>query len=193
LGTAARDSIHHFGDVGTGDGQRDFEGRVMADLLLGRRAWATVAARYTVQQADEIRQRVPSGVVDPFPGASTIAVLQRDLGDAFSLEVSPRWVVSDNLGVGASWQMYRKATDRYTGSAGTDLALLASGSDQMRQRALVSVTYSTMAQYFQRKARTPMEVSLTVGRSLAGHGGTMKQSFTGLTVRVYNQLMERRP
>ena len=192
FGTATRDSIHHFADVGTGDGQRDLEGRVMADLLMGRRAWASVSARYTLQQGDEIRQRVPGTASDPFPDASRIAVLQRDLGDAISLEVSPRYVVSDNLGLSATWQLYRKGSDRYTGSAGPELALLESGSDQVVQRALVSVTYSTLAQYFQQKARTPMEVSLTVGRSLAGSGGVMKQSVTALTVRVYNQLLEGR-
>ncbi|MBL8960296.1 MAG: hypothetical protein JNJ98_10620 [Gemmatimonadetes bacterium] len=191
FGTATRDSIHHFADVGTGDGQRDLEGRVMADLLFGRRAWASVSARYTLQQADEIRQRVPGATPDPFPAASRIAVLQRDLGDAVSLEVSPRYVLSDNLGLSATWQLYRKGSDRYTGSAGPELALLESGSEQVLQRALVSVTYSTMAQYFQQKARTPMEVSLTVGRSLAG-SGMMKQSVTALTVRVYNQLLEGR-
>lgn len=192
LGTGARDSVDHFADVGTGDGQRDLEGRVMADVLLGRRAWASVAARYTLQQADEIRLRVPRFAGEPFPARSQLATLQRDLGEAFAVEVSPRYVVSDNLGLSATWQLYRKSADSYSGDAGVDVASLQAGSDQMLQRAMVSITYSTMAQYFRRQARTPMEFSLTVGRSLSGNGGTMKQSITALTLRVYNQLLEGR-
>jgi hypothetical protein len=193
LGTGTRDSIDHFADVGTGDGQRDLEGRIMADLLFGRRAWATVAARYTVQQADELRLRVPLTVDQSFPSASQTALLARDLGDALSLEVSPRLVVSDNLGVSATWQFYRKAADSYSGTAaGPDPSILEAGSEQMLQRALVSVTYSTLHHYYQRKARTPMEVSLSVGRTLSGHGGLVKQNITALTLRFYNQLLEGR-
>lgn len=192
LGTGTRDSLDHFADVGTGDGQRDLEGRVMADLLLGRRAWASVAARYTLQQADEIRLRVPRFAGEPFPARSQVATLQRDLGEAFAVEVSPRYVVSDNVGLSATWQLYRKSADSYTGDAGVDVTSLQAGSDRMLQRAMVSITYSTMAQYFRRQARTPMEFSFSVGRSLSGNGGAMKQSITALTMRVYNQLLEGR-
>ncbi len=192
LGTGTRDSLHHLADIGTGDGQRDLEGRVMADLLLGRRAWASVAARYTLQQADQIRTRVPGAFVDPFPRASSIQTIDRDLGESYSLEVSPRWIVSDNVGVSGSWQLYRKGDDTYLDSAGADLPVLSFGSEQMLQRAMVSVTYSTMAAYFQGRARTPMEVSLSAGRTLSGYGGTYRQSLMSLTLRVYNQLLEGR-
>ena len=121
-----------------------------------------------------------------------MATLRRDLGEAFAVEVSPRYVVSDNVGLSATWQLYRKSADSYTGDAGVDLTSLQAGSDRMLQRAMVSITYSTMAQYFRRQARTPMEFSFSVGRSLSGNGGAMKQSITALTMRVYNQLLEGR-
>ena len=193
FGTGQRDSVDHFADIGTGDGQTDLEGRVFFDLLAGRRFWASIAGRYTVQQADELAQRVPLTPHEPFPLASRRLVLRRDLGDVVAIDVSPRFVLNDNFAFGGALQWMSKAADVWsTGDAspGTeiDVSLLALGSARTEQRALVSLTYSNLAQYFRRQARSPMEVSLTWGRTLAGSGGAAKQSITALSVRVYNQL-----
>ncbi len=190
FGTGTRDSIDNFVDIGTGDGQRDLEGRVLADLVMGRKAWATIAARYTVQQEDQIRLRVPQSAVDPLPLASRTTLLQRDLGDAVSLEVSPRYVMSDNVALAFTWQAYRKRKDAYGSTAGLDAQVLEAGSAQQVQRATATLTYSTLARYYQRQARLPMEVSFSIGRTLAGSGNALKQSMTAVTMRVYNQLLE---
>lgn len=191
LGTGTRDSVDHFADLGSGDGQADIEGRVFVDLLMGRRFWTSVVARYAVQQADELTLRVPSVPHEPFPLAASRTLLRRDLGDALTAEVTPRWVLNDYLAFSGSWQFYRKGADSYTATtAGTDPAILSFGTEQLWQRATVSVTYSTMAQYFQKKARTPLEVSLTSGRTLSGRDGAPAQSITALTLRVYNHLFQ---
>ncbi|MCC6319360.1 MAG: hypothetical protein IT361_16935 [Gemmatimonadaceae bacterium] len=194
LGTALQDSVDLFADVGTGDGQTDLEGRAFLDLLVGTRFWASAVARYTVQQADEIVRRVPRVAHEPFPPASNRIAVQRDLGDMLAIEVSPRWVVTDHFALTGSWHFVRKGEDTYAsvgtpaGGSTLDLSLLAQGTAQSSQRALLSFTYSNLAHYFRRRARAPMEVSFTIGRTLSGWGNAPKQTVSGLSMRVYNQL-----
>lgn len=193
LGSGLRDSVDHFADVGTGDGQTDIEGRAFLDVLFGRRFWASAVARYTMQQADEIVRRVPSVAHDPFPGATSRLLVSRDLGDVMSLEVSPRYVVSESFAIGGTWRYLKKSADTYAFVTAPNLVTppasnLALGTEQSEQRAVVSMTYSNLAQYFRGRARSPMEVSFTVGRTLSGSGNITRSTISGLTLRVYNQL-----
>lgn len=186
LGTGLRDSVDQFGSLGTGDGQSDLEGSGVADFVLNRRLWASVAARYSVQQADELTRRVPAVPHDPFPGDRRL--VRRDLGDVLEVEVSPRLVVSRNLGLSGTWTYFHKGVDTYSATGTSSVANLGLGSEQRSQTALVSITYSNMAQYFRGRARTPLEISLSAGRVLSGEGNVPKPSISALTVRMYNRL-----
>lgn len=193
LGTGLRDSVDHFADVGTGDGQTDIEGRAFLDVLFGRRFWASAVARYTMQQVDEITRRVPSEAHDPFPGAASRVLVNRDLGDVMSLEVSPRYVVSESFALGGTWRYLKKSADSYAFVTDANVGVpavsnLALGTGQSEQRAVFSLTYSNLAQYFRGRARSPMEVSFTVGRTISGSGNVSRSTISGLTLRVYNQL-----
>ena len=192
LGTGGKDSVDHFADIAAGDGQRDLEGRVFADLVLGRRLWGSVVARYGVQQADELVRRIPAAPHEPFPAADRRVTVRRDLGDFVSLEVSPRLVISDHFALGGHYRYYAKGEDRYTSPAGADpgidAAVLGLGTKRSEQRVLASVTYSTLSSYFRRRARTPLEVGMSFGRTISGTGNAPAQSLAALTLRLYNQL-----
>jgi hypothetical protein len=189
FGTGLRDSVMHFADIGTGDGQSDLEGRIFADVMLGRHFWASAVARYAIQQSDELRLRIPSVAHEPLPPADRISLVRRDLGDALTFEVSPRWVLGENLGLAGTWQYWRKGRDNLTtANTALDPAPLVIGSVQTAQRALLSLTYSNVAPYLRGQARTPMEISFTVGRTMSGAGNVPASTITGLTLRVYNQM-----
>lgn len=190
LATGTPDSVDHFADIGFGDGQADMEGRLFVDVLMGRRFWVSAVARYAVQQADELTLRVPTQPVEPFPPAASRTILRRDLGDALSLDLTPRWVVSDNIAFAGQWQYYRKGSDAFAATtAGTDPAILSFGTEMSWQRAGVAVTYSTMTPYFRRKARTPLDITLGTARTLSGRDGAPAASVTTLALRVYNQIL----
>lgn len=201
LGTGLRETPFNLVDIGTGDGQLDMEGRVFADVILGRRFWASVVARYGVQRPDVQSFRVPDAPHQPFPPASRLVALRRDLGDYLMAEVSPRLIVTENIGFAASYQYLSKGEDSYTLAPGAvvdpdsvaafDPAVLAVGTARHEQRALVAVTYSNLAAYYRGRARIPMEVSLTVGRTLSGDGNAPRASITGLSFRFYNRLFGR--
>lgn len=198
FGIAQMESAANFADIGTGDAQDDIEGRVFADVMFGRHLWASFVGRYGIQRADVRSFRVPDAPHQPFPPASRMIVLQRDLGDYISGEFSPRLVVSDNIAFSGSYVLFSKAEDSYAfgpesvvdpdSAAVIDPGVLALGSARREQRVLASVTYSNLAAYYRNRARVPMEVSLTVGRTISGDGNAPKASITSLSFRFYNQI-----
>jgi hypothetical protein len=94
--------------------------------------------------------------------------------------------------------MFSKEADAYAFGAGSgvdpdsigviDPGVLALGSARREHRVLAAVTYSNLAAYYDNKARVPMEVSLTVGRTISGEGNAPKASITALSFRFYNRL-----
>lgn len=195
LGSAQYQSPDNFADFGTGDGQDDIEGRVFADVLFGRRVWASFVGKYGVQQADELFERVPATAHDPFPALYRSQYVRRDLGDYTAVEFSPRVSLSDALMFTATYSVYSKQADSYTGTfSATDLAgdpvtidasILNAGTERKEQRLVAGFTYSTMAAYYRGRAKRPLEVSYVVGQSLSGSGLALKQFTQAIGLRLY--------
>jgi hypothetical protein len=183
-----------FADPGSGDSQDDIEGRVAADVALGRRFWFSLIGRYTSQRPDAQILRIPRVAHDPFPPLANQVLLDRDLGDAIAAEFSPRLIVAPSAAVSASYAWYSKSEDLYAyrGSpptgAPSDPSPLTAGTARSEQRISVAVTYSTMASYYAGRARLPLEVSYMMGRTIAGEGNSPKQNIVSFMLRVYNQL-----
>jgi hypothetical protein len=186
-------SPNSFADLGTGDGQDDIEARVFADLMFGRRFWVTAAGRYVYQRPDVQDLRVPTTAHQPFPAASRLVSVSRDLGDIMAVEFSPRLVISGAIGVSASYSYLKKASDALLAneasfsSIAPDMSLLESGTARTEQRAAFALTYSTMAAYYGGRARLPMEVSYTLGRTVAADGNAPRQFITALMLRLYKR------
>jgi len=206
FGTGQLQSADHFADIGTGDAQDDLEGRLFADVLVGRRFWTSVVARYGVQQADAQFLRITDAPSVPFAPGYRRQLVSRDLGDYVAAEISPRYTLTDALMVSASYAFFRKAEDSYTGSfAATDLAgqavtldasVLNAGTARMEQRIVAGFTYSTMHAYYRGRSALPLEVSYMVGQSLRGDGRTTKQFTSAIGFRLYSRLFgsaESRP
>jgi len=197
-GTAQLESADDFADIGSGDGSTDIEGRVFADVLFGRRMWASFVGRYGVQQADEQYLRVRDTPSDPFPALYRRQFVGRDLGDYFVGEVSPRVGLSESLVLGATYSYARKGKDAYTGdfpatnlsgeAITLDASTLDAGTERVEQRLIGSITFSTMAAWYRGRSRLPLEVSYSFGQSLAGSGGAMKAFSQALGLRVYARI-----
>ncbi|MEO6445061.1 MAG: hypothetical protein ABIZ91_14220 [Gemmatimonadaceae bacterium] len=198
FGVGQYESADDFADIGTGDSQDDIEARVFADVLMGQRFWASVVARYGIQRSDAQFLRIPEGPNDAFPALYRKQVVTRDLGNYVMGEISPRYVLTDALSLGATYSFYRKGEDAYSGSyttqnlEGTTVTLDAStmdaGSGRTEQRVMGGVTFSTMAAYYRGRSKLPLEVSYTVGQSVSGAGNTMKTFTQAIGLRVYARL-----
>ncbi len=206
LGTAQYQSPDDFADIGTGDAQDDIEGRVFADVLFGRRFWASFVGKYGVQQADAQWERIPDAPHSPFPALYRRQYISRDLGDYFAGEFSPRVSLSDALMFSATYSVYNKKADAYTGtfpvtnlageSVTLDASILNAGTERTEQRIVAGFTYSTMAAYYRGRAKRPLEVSYVVGQSLNGSGLAVKQFTQAIGLRLYIPLFaapEARP
>lgn len=197
-GTAQLDSPDDFADIGTGDGQDDIEGRVFADLLFGRRFWASFVARYGVQQGDNQYLRIASPSSDPFAPLYRRQFVHRDLGDYFAGEFSPRIGITDALMASATYRYAHKDEDSYTGSfpvtnlAGESVTLDASalnaGTSRTEHRLVAGFTYSTMAAWYRGRSALPLEASYMVGQSLRGTGNVPKGFTQAIGLRLYARL-----
>ncbi len=198
FGSGLIESPTHFADIGTGDAQNDIEGRVYADALFGRRFWASFVGRYGVQQANAQVFRVPDAPHQPVAPASRQLPVWRDLGDYMAAEFSPRLVVTENIAFSGTYSFYSKGADDYSLGAGAvvdpdsvaaiDPAVLGLGTERKEQRVLAAVTYSNLASYYRGRARIPMEVSFSFGRTIAGEGNAPRASVSALTFRFYNRV-----
>jgi hypothetical protein len=102
LGTGQIERPDDIFDIGTGDGQTDFEGNAAVDLVFGRRFWASVVGRYGAQLVDQRTLRVPDVARNPFVMKYREQIVSRDLGDYMELEASPRYVYNDYLSFSAN-------------------------------------------------------------------------------------------
>lgn len=210
LGTGQLESADDLNDIGTGDGQNDVEGSLFADLLFGSRVWLSAVARYGVQQADVQPRRIPSVPGEPFPGLYRRQTVARDLGDYVAAELTPRYAVTEAVLVSGSYRYYSKPEDAYTGTfqaqdidgrdVTVDASLLDAGTARTEQRLLGAITYSTMAAWYRGGASIPLEVSYTLGRTIAGSGNVPQSVTHAIGLRVYARLFggaesrpERRP
>lgn len=199
FGTGTIDQPDDLLDVGTGQGQSDVEIRSFTDIVYGRKFFASVIARYTVQLADQQRLRITDQPDQVFAPAYRERLVSRDLGDQLELEITPRWILSDFFSVGAQYLFRRKAEDTFAGTftvppaesgLGAPLSLDASTlrfeTDAREQRVGFGITFSSLAAHARGKASLPMEVQYFNSRTISGTGGAVpKLSVHQLQVRLY--------
>jgi hypothetical protein len=198
LGTGKPEAASNFIDIGTGDGQNDVEVRSQNDLIFGKRFWASFVGRYGWQRPDKQMMRIASfdEPLAPFYRTETV---QRDLGDYYEVEATPRWVINDYFGISLQYLYRHKAADKYSGiyhvtnllGADTvlDAAVLDTQTELTEQRASLGFAFSTLAAFSRGRARLPLEISYQHLESVAGSGGrTPKYSQDVVRMRVYVRL-----
>jgi len=198
ISNAQVESPDDFADVGTGDRQPDVEVAAYADALFTRRLQMSIVARYALQQADELPLRIAANPGDPFSPLYRRHVVQRNLGDVMSLEVTPRYSPNDVLTVAATYRYWHKGADNYSGtfpatdlsgaSVTLDASALNAATTQQEQRLGASVAYSTLAAWQRGRAKWPVEVTLLRWQSLTGSNAITKFTTTAIGLRYYSSL-----
>jgi len=198
LGTGQLERPDDIFDIGTGDGQTDFEGNGAVDLIFGRRFWASIVGRYGAQLVDQRTFRIPDVAQNPFVMKYREEIVSRDLGDYLEVEASPRWVYNDYLALSANYLYRHKGQDKYTGMFTTqdptgqpitlDASILGVGTEQKEQRIGGGASFSTLRAYDQGRSRIPVEVQFSHWQSISGSGYSPKQFTTQLQVRYYTRV-----
>jgi hypothetical protein len=180
-------------DLGTGDGQTDVEVRGIVDLTIGRAFWISGAARLVRQLEDDQFVRVPASLAEGLLApASSLRRVQRDLGDAMQLEVTPRWMPNRYLAIAAMYQLRRKSEDEYASvgddplPGSPDVGLLGTGTEFTEHRAGIGVTWSTLGAVRSGRRALPLDVSFLRLQTLRATGGTVPAlATTQLRLRVW--------
>ncbi|MDZ7630726.1 MAG: hypothetical protein U5K74_05035 [Gemmatimonadaceae bacterium] len=199
FGTGTIDQPDDYLDVGTGHGQNDVELRSFTDLVYGRRFFASVIGRYTVQLADQQPLRITDAPDLVFAPAYRERLVDRDLGDQLEIEFTPRWIMNDFFSIGAQYLFRSRAEDTYRGTftvptseSGLD-APLELDANSLRfetagteQRVGFGLTFSSVAAHARGKAKLPIELQYFNSRTIAGSGGNVwRLSIHQVQIRLY--------
>lgn len=175
LPTGLIDNPDAFLDVGSGDGQTDFEGRILGEFVWGDRLGLRAGGRYGIQQSRTLVRRVeaPEGVPAPL---ATRQLVQWDPGAYFGVEVAPSFFISPELSVGAEYWAFRKYRDSYTLTGASADAPLNPLVMQVESGVTVHqvggiLRYDTVARRMATGSGAPLQLHLRVQTAIAGGGG----------------------
>jgi hypothetical protein len=159
-------------DVGTGDGQTDMEGRVIAMLAFGP-IRLSAGALYGVQSETTLTRRVvpPEVVVAPL---STRRSVRWSPGSYVSLEIEPAIRVTDDLSLVGVVRYFEKRRDEFAlvePDAALDATVLALESGVKLTQVGGGLRYSTVASWRDGVATRPLELHVRLMHARSGSGG----------------------
>ncbi|HXV86557.1 MAG TPA: hypothetical protein VD793_07650, partial [Gemmatimonadales bacterium] len=188
LPTAARDSINHAVDLGTGDRQLDAAVGLEAALEGPGGLGLAGGAVFTRQFADQLTLRVPRAWALP---SGTEGTFRRDLGDVWQLGAYPSLRLNNAFRVFGSVYYYRKAADSYQ-YLGPALPNVPSQEQDGAEQALHfgAGLYYRADRTSGGTVRLPVEAGLTYQAAFRGSGAhvpktTMINMYLRLHYRVF--------
>jgi len=177
LGTGTFQAQDVFLDVGTGDAQMDYEGRVSASLVFGSRLAVRAGVRYGVQQSLSLLRRVAAPEV-AMPSSTTLRAVRWSPASYLGFEAEPGVRLSDELSLTGHYRMFDKGTDAYemigdppAGSRPVDIAVLGQESGVSLHQVGLGVRYSTVPTWQAGEHSRAIEMHARVVRAIAGSGG----------------------
>lgn len=202
IGTGApQRPFEQFG-LATGEGEAGIEAGSFWDVRAGHTFWTTIALRYEHHLQDTRSLRVGAGAPgDPFDPTATPLSVTRRLGDAYSLDLTPRFSLGEYFSVGARYQYEHEKAGTFAGtldvvdSAGTvthlDAATLGPASEFTNQWVGVGVVYSSVAASETGRGNFPFELTLQYRRSVSLSGGRPERGEWAAGLRFYQKLWGR--
>jgi hypothetical protein len=188
--------------VGTGEGESGLQAGSFWDVIAGHSFWTSVALRYERHIQDTRSLRVGAGTPgDPFDATARPVHTTRRLGDAYSIEVTPRFSLGEYFSVGARYQYEHENAGTFSGtldvvdSAGNvthlDAATLGPASAFTNQWVGVGLVYSSVAASERGHGDYPFELTLQYRRQVALTNGQPVRGEWAAGLRFYQKLWGR--
>ena len=182
--TAVVGDVGHAGVMGAG----------FADFFLGERVWASAFARHTVLRPREVERHtwIPGAPYRPLGAAVR---LSRDPGDVTEFGVTPRYRLTGEISLAASYAFLRVGETTYGGAslpADASLAGLESTAAHSAQLLGIGAAYSTRDAFLAGRIPLPLEVELSFRTVVFGSGGAEDASVAVLSGRVFYPVWGRR-
>jgi hypothetical protein len=190
LPTGRREQSDRPLDIGTGDGQTDFQVDLVTDIGAGPLG-ARLTGTYVRQLPSDILTRVASPS-QPFAGPNRLATVRRNPGDVVAIGVHPFYRLARTLGLSAGLDHWSRGGDQVfyvdppAGLPGVDANVLAEGSKANATLLSVGLTYSNPGGLRPGGTGLPVDASWSYERVLRAGGGRVPDShaFRG-QFRVY--------
>ena len=173
-------------DIGSGTHVGAVLLRGYADVTVGGHFWVSAIARYAKATTDSLTVRYDPGVA--FPSASSAIGVQRQLGNLFELEATPRWVFNDYISIGGQYLYRHKPIDAYS-AGGIAVPAMGVGTDFTEQRVGGGIAFSNAHAVSQGKSKVPFDVSYLHTETIAGSGGGLPKLISDeILIRLYYRL-----
>jgi len=124
--------------------------------------------KYDLTLPDRATVRVPNSVTNPI--TTNREQVYRDLGDRFEFEFGARYTLPRGFSLSALYRYAFKTSDEYLGHRNFNYQLLERHTDSTEQIYIVSVGYSTLPLYLEKKFPIPIGISLSYRDRFAGSG-----------------------
>jgi hypothetical protein len=187
-------------DLGTGTHQFAVEGALSNDVLIGSTFLIHAVARIGGARADDIQRRVTPPDL-PFATIAQLAMVHRNPGAWFGVEVAPTWMLDDAFSVRLTYSYFNQAQTHYTyvnaadsARVGYSAGVLDFGTDQRLSRIGGAVTFNTMPRYLAGTASLPYSLTVSYENTVWGRGGLVPQaSIFRIQLRAYIRLFGGEP
>jgi len=202
IGTGAPQRPNQQFGVGTGEGASGVQAGSFWDFMLGHTFWTSVGLRFEHHLQDTRALRVGAGAPgDPFDATATPIQVTRQLGDAYSIDVTPRFSFGEYLSIGARYQYEHEQAGTFAGtldvvdSAGNvthlDAAALGPASEFTNQWVGIGAVYSTVAASENGHGNYPFEITLQYRRSVSLSNNRPERGEWAAGLRFYQRLWGR--
>ena len=182
LPTGKMDEAASLHDYGTGDHQMDVEVALRNDLVFNNHLWLHAGALYGVQMADQLERRVAPWYL-PFAPLASTALMDRDLGDYYAVDIVPNWQLDETIGVGIGWHYFHQGATTWSYSDPADQARIGLAADVLgeatnvsRMRIGAGVTFNTLPRFAVGRARLPYRVTWSYNSTVWGKGGQVPKA-----------------
>jgi len=119
------------------------------------------------------------------PACPTTHLVDQNLGDRFQAEISTKvGLFTNGLIFTPMYSFAKKFKDHDSGSDGLDYSVLEINTQQTEQIYILSLTYTTLPLYIQKRFPFPLNASVSYRNRFAGEN-VVKSHFYGLTLAAY--------
>lgn len=183
LPTGHEDDPDNLTDLASGDGQTDILLRLYADYIGIKNLLLNATVYYDVQLPDRQELRVPARVDKPL--TANKENVHRNLGDVVELLLTGCYSFTPEISSAVTYRYSTKAKDHISGNKGFAYSSLEEETDATSHMVLVSLGYSFVQKYLDKKFPVPIYTNITYRNRFAGTNNVTKSQYVSLNLGAY--------
>ncbi len=183
LPTGEADDPDMLQDLPFGDGNTDLLFRINADYTGIPKLVLNGTVRYDIQLPDEEKMRVLEDV--NFPLTANKETVDRNLGDIIEFEVMGNYSLTKEISGGAKYRYTKKFKDSIDGDLGYNYSALEEETDSSGHMIFISLGYSTVSKYLEKKFAVPFYANLEYRYRFAGTNNSTRSQFVSFNAGVF--------